>query len=54
MALWVQTCLVDIFDSYEKFKNNVIDESHLTMRIHLIKSGIIETKMGMPTWNFWQ
>jgi len=54
MTLWIQTCLVDIFDSYEQFKNNVIDESHLTMRIHLIKSGIMETKMGMPTWNFWK
>ena len=54
MTLWIQTCLVDLFDSYDQFKNNMIDESHLNMRIHLIKSGIMETKMGIPTWNFWK
>ena len=54
MTLWIQTCLVDLFDSYDQFKNNMIDESHLNMRIHIIKSGIMETKMGIPTWNFWK
>jgi|TARA_Y100000994_G_scaffold77007_1_gene63602 hypothetical protein len=54
MTLWIQTCLVDIFDSYDQFKSGVIDESHLNIRMHLIKSGIMETKMGIPTWNFWK
>jgi len=54
MTLWIQTCLVDIFDSYDQFKSGVVDESHLKIRMHLIKSGIMETKMGIPTWNFWK
>lgn len=54
MTLWIQTCLVDIFDSYDQFENGVVDESHLNIRMHLIKSGIMETKMGIPTWNFWK
>ena len=54
MTLWIQTCLVDIFDSYDQLKSGVIDESHLNIRMHLIKSGIMETKMGIPTWNFWK
>ena len=54
MTLWIQTCLVDIFDSYDQVKNRVVDESHLSIRMHLIKSGIMETKMGMPTWTFWK
>ena len=54
MTLWIQTCLVDIFDSYDQVKNRVVDESHLSIRMHLIKSGIMETKMGVPTWTFWK
>jgi hypothetical protein len=54
MALWIQTCLVDIYDSYDQFNNKVVDESHLNIRRHLIKSGIMETKMGIPTWVFWK
>lgn len=54
MTLWIQTCLVDIFDSYDQFEHGAVDESHLNIRMHLIKSGIMETKMGIPTWNFWK
>ncbi len=54
MTLWIQTCLVDLFDCYDQFKENMIDENHLNMRVHLINSGIMETKMGVPTWNFWK
>lgn len=27
MTLWIQTCLVDLFDSYDQFKSGVIVES---------------------------
>ncbi len=54
MTLWIQTCLVDLFDSYDQFKSGVIGREHLDMRMHLIKSGIMETRMGKPTWEFWK
>ena len=54
MTLWIQTCLVDLFDSYDQFKSGVIGREHLEMRMHLIKSGIMKTRMGKPTWEFWK
>ena len=54
MTLWIQTCLVDLFDSYDQFKSGVIGREHLDMRMHLIKSGIMKTRMGKPTWEFWK
>jgi hypothetical protein len=54
MTLWIQTCLIDLFDSYDQFKSGVIGRDHLDMRMHLIKSGIMKTRMGKPTWEFWK
>jgi len=54
MTLWIQTCLIDLFDSYDQFKSGVIGRDHLDMRMHFIKSGIMKTRMGKPTWEFWK
>ena len=54
ITLWINTCLVDIFDTYDQYKHGLVDITHLNMRMNLLKAGIMKTRMGRPTWEFWK
>ena len=46
ITLWINTILVDLFDTYDQHRQNLIDSTHLKMRVTLLKTGLIKTKMG--------
>ena len=54
ITLWINTCLVDIFDTYDQYKHGLVDITHFNMRMNLLKAGIMKTRMGRPTWEFWK
>ena len=54
ITLWINTCLVDIFDTYDQYKHGLVDITHLNMRMSLLKAGLMKTRMGRPTWEFWK
>lgn len=49
VTLWINTILVDLFDTYDQHRQNLIDSTHLKMRVTLLKTGLMKTKMGEPT-----
>ena len=54
VTLWINTILVDLFDTYDQHRQNLIDSTHLRMRVTLLKTGLMKTKMGEPTWRIWK
>ena len=54
VAVFVNMILVDIFDTYDKVKKGFVDESHLEMRIHMLKLGTMKTDIAKMTWNYWK
>jgi hypothetical protein len=43
IAMFVNTCMVDICDVYQKVPQGFVDKSHLDMRVHFLKSGVMRT-----------
>ncbi len=39
-TLWINTCLVDTFDTYDQYKHGLVDITHLDMRMNLLKTGL--------------
>ena len=54
VAVFVNMILVDIFDTYDKVIKGFVDESHLEMRIHMLKLGTMKTDIAKMTWNYWK
>ena len=54
VAVYVNALLVDIFDTYEKVEKGFVDESHLKMRMHMLKLGIMKTPIAQSTWKYWR
>jgi len=54
ITLWINTILVDLFDTYDQHRQKLIDDTHLKMRVTLLKTGLMRTKMGEPTWRIWR
>ena len=54
ITLWINTILVDLFDTYDQHRQNLVDNTHLQMRVTLLKTGLMKTKMGEPTWRIWR
>ena len=38
ITLWINTCLVDIFDTYDQHKHGLVDITNLNMRINLLQA----------------
>ena len=53
VTLWINTILVDLFDAYDQHRHNLIDSTHLKMRVTLLKTGLMKTTMGEPTRRIW-
>ena len=43
IAMFVNTFMVDICDVYQKVPQGFVDKSHLDMRVHFLKSGVMRT-----------
>jgi len=54
VAVFVNMVLVDIFDTYDKVERNLVDKSHLDMRMHMLKLGTMKTEIAKVTWNYWK
>ena len=46
--------VVDIFDTYEKVQKGFVDESHLKMRMHMLKLGTMKAPIAKTSWNYWK
>ena len=54
VAVFVNTLLVDIFDTYEKVERGFVDKSHLDMRIHMLKLGAMKAPIARTVWDYWK
>ena len=54
VAIFVNTVLVDIFDTYEKVQKGFVDESHLKMRMHMLKLGTMKAPIAQSSWKYWK
>ena len=44
----------DIFDTYEKVEKGFVDETHLKMRMHMLKLGTMKAPIAQSTWKYWR
>ena len=54
VAVCVNALLVDIFDTYEKVEKGFVDETHLKMRMHMLKLGTMKAPIAQSTWKYWR
>ena len=54
VAVYVNALLVDIFDTYEKVEKGFVDETHLKMRMHMLKLGTMKAPIAKSTWRYWK
>ena len=54
VAVYVNALLVDIFDTYEKVEKGFVDETHLIMRMHMLKLGTMKAPIAQSTWKYWR
>ena len=54
VAVYVNALLVDIFDTYEKVDKGFVDETHLKMRMHMLKLGTMKAPIAQSTWKYWR
>ena len=54
VAVYVNALLVDIFDTYEKVEKGFVDETHLKMRMHMLKLGTMKAPIAKSTWKYWR
>ena len=54
VAVYVNALLVDIFDTYEKVEKGFVDETHLKMRMHILKLGTMKAPIAQSTWKYWR
>jgi len=54
VAVYVNALLVDIFDTYEKVEKGFVDETHLKMRMHMLKLGTMKLPIAQSTWKYWR
>ena len=50
IKLWINTYLVNLFETYDQHGQEMVDETNLNMRMKMLKTGIMKTRMGRPTW----
>ena len=54
VTMFLITTLVDIFDVYEKVKDNFVDKKHLDVRMNALKLGTFKTPLATTVWDFWK
>jgi len=53
-GFYIHTLLVDIFDTYDKVQENLVNPSQLEMRMNLLRRGMMKTAAGKMIWNLWK
>ena len=53
-GFYIHTLLVDIFDTYDKVQENLVNPSQLEMRMNLLRRGMMKTTAGKMIWNLWK
>ena len=54
VAVYVNALMVDICDTYEKVEKGFVDETHLKMRMHMLKLGTMKAPIAQSTWKYWR
>ena len=54
VAVYVNALMGDIFDTYEKVEKGFVDETHLKMRMHMLKLGTMKAPIAQSTWKYWR
>ena len=42
VMLWINTLLVDLIDTYDQYRQDLIDSTYLKMRVTLLKTGLMQ------------
>ncbi len=53
-GFYINTLLVDIFDTYDKTEAGFVDANQLTMRMNLLRTGMMKLPQGKMLWNLWK
>jgi len=53
-GFYINTLLVDIFDTYDKTESGFVDSNQLTMRMNLLRTGVMKLPQGKMLWNLWK
>ena len=54
VGFYINTLLVDIFDTYDKTEAGFVDANQLTMRMNLLRTGMMKLPQGKMLWNLWK
>ena len=54
ITLWINTILVNLFDTHDQHRQKRIDDTDLQMRVTLLKTGLMKTKTGEPNCRVWR
>jgi len=46
--------MVDLFDIYDKVEQGLVETKHLDFRVHVLRTGIFRSPLGLRAWNFWK
>ena len=46
--------LIDLFDTYDAWKEGLVGRMHVDMRMQLIRLGAFLSPVGRATWNHWK
>ena len=50
----ILTCLVDLFDVYDKAESGLVSKSHLDTRMRTLKLGVMKTTNARRVWSTWK
>ncbi|MFL3003028.1 MAG: hypothetical protein ACJZ4L_04925 [Candidatus Poriferisodalaceae bacterium] len=53
VTLWMNTLLVDIFDTWDMHDKGLIEKSHLDMRVQAVE-GLMKMRLGPAVWQLWK
>ena len=54
VGFYINTLLVDIFDTYDKTEAGFVEANQLTMRMNLLRTGMMKLPQGKMLWNLWK
>ena len=53
VTLWMNTLLVDIFDTWDMHDKGLVDKSPLDMRVQAVE-GLMKMRLGPAVWQLWK
>ena len=46
--------MIDLFDIYDKVDQGLVETKHLDLRVHVLRTGIFRSPLGLRAWDFWK